>query len=181
MQRREVLKSLSAAAALSLIPGEARAAWARVASGMRPRSGFTDAQLAVLRAVADSIIPRTDSPGATDVGVERFVEVIVAENYRDEERASFLAGLDRIDATTMSERGRSFAQLDQPARDAVLDAIEAGPRSEEPNRTYWRLKGLVIHGYFTSELVMKDVLKTSVMPGAFNGNAPVELSRRQRG
>ena len=28
-----------------------------------------------------------------------------------------------------------------------------------------RLKGLVVHGYFTSERVQKDVLKTVIMPG----------------
>jgi len=32
-------------------------------------------------------------------------------------------------------------------------------RRTDPARTYWRLKGLVVHGYFTSEPVMKNVLK----------------------
>ncbi len=55
-----------------------------------------------------------------------------------------------------------------------LTAIEHAPsRREEPMRTYWRLKGLVIHGYFTSERVSKDVLHVEVMPGRFEGSAPL--------
>jgi hypothetical protein len=33
------------------------------------------------------------------------------------------------------------------------------------------VKGLVIHGYFTSERVQRDVLKTEIMPGRFDGAA----------
>ena len=38
-------------------------------------------------------------------------------------------------------------------------------------RGYSRVKGLVIHGYFTSERVQRDVLKTEIMPGRFDGAA----------
>jgi len=30
-----------------------------------------------------------------------------------------------------------------------------------------------VHGYFTSEPVMKKVLKVEIMPGRFDGNAPM--------
>ena len=52
-------------------------------------------------------------------------------------------------------------------------AIESGERRSEPGRTYWRLKGLVVHGYFTSEQVSKDVLKVQITPGKFDGAAPM--------
>src|ERR1043166_9453834 len=131
MDRRSLLKSLSAAGALALLPHEAFAAWERVAAGLTPADGLTDAQLARVAAIADVILPRTDSPSATDVGVPAFVNVIVSENYSDADRAAFVANIDSLDP-------------------AGLDAIESwGDRRVEPARTYWRLKGLVIHGYFT--------------------------------
>ena len=124
----------------------------RVPSG----DGLTDAQLAPVGAIADMILPRTDTPSATDVGVPAFVNVIVSENYSDDERAAFLAGLDALD------------------RQTALPSIEsAADRRAEPARTYWRLKGLIIHGYFTSEAVMKRVLHTEIMPGRFDGAAPM--------
>ena len=185
MQRRDLLRAFGAATALAFIPRDAMAAWERVASGIRPAAGLTDAQIALVGAVADTILPRTDSPSATDVRVPAFVDVIVSENYTDAERTAFLAGLDTLntwtpvtagsDTTTQATRSsRAFADLTNDERGAVVTAIEHAPsRREEPMRTYWRLKGLVIHGYFTSERVSKDVLHVEVMPGRFEGSAPL--------
>lgn len=174
MERRDLLRAFGAATALALLPHDAVAAWARVASGLRPADGLTDAQLALIGALADTIIPRTDTPGATDVAVPAFINVIVTENYTDAERAAFEAGLDAIDVQAKNSGGASFADLPPEARMSVIDAMEAASdRHAEPSRTYWRLKGLIVHGYFTSEPVMKRVLKVEIMPGKFDGAAPM--------
>lgn len=178
MERRDLLRALGAATALALVPHDALAAWTRVATGRRPTGGLSDAHMALVRAIADTIIPRTDTPSATDVAVHGFVDVIVSEQYTDADRTAFLAGLDAIDARARSESGASFADLSATAHGAVIDAIEgAADRDAEPGRTYWRLKGLIVHGYFTSEPVMKNVLKVQVMPGKFDGAAPIQLKK----
>ena len=186
MQRRDLLRAFGAATALAFIPHDAVAAWARVASGIRPSAGLSDAQLSLVGAFADTILPRTDSPSATDVAVPAFVDVIVSENYSDAERSAFLAGLDALGswrptnatadstATPAARDARPFTELSPDERGTVIDAIEHLPRrADEPARTYWRLKGLVIHGYFTSERVAKDVLHVQVMPGRFDGSVPM--------
>jgi hypothetical protein len=175
MDRRDLLRAFGAATALALLPHDAVAAWSRVAAGFRPADGLTDAQLALVGAIADTILPRTDTPSATDVGVPAFVNVIVSENYTDAERTAFLAGLAAIDASTS---GATLAQLSSEARGHAIEMIESSTdRRSEPSRTYWRLKGLIVHGYFTSERVMKDVLHVEVMPGRFDGSAPVSIER----
>jgi hypothetical protein len=179
MERRELLRVLASAAALSLLPSEkALAAWSRVAAGASPTNGLNDAQMALVRAAADTIIPRTDTPGATDVGVHQFVNVIVSEHAKDDERVALLAGLDAIDARAMSQSNVAFSGLDAEARGKLIESFESGPRDVEPARSWWQLKGLVVHGYFTSEPVMKDVLKTVVMPGRFEGAAPVQIKKK---
>jgi gluconate 2-dehydrogenase gamma chain len=181
MERRDLLRALASAAALTLLPHKAAAAWARVATGIRTASGLSDAQMALVRAIADTIIPRTDTPSATDVGVHAFVDVIVAEYASDADRIAFLAGLDAIDARARSANGTAFADLAEDARGTFIAGLETGDREVEPAKTYWRLKGLVVHGYFTSEPVMKDVLKHRVMPGRFEGAAPVVIKKREAG
>jgi hypothetical protein len=164
MDRRALLKSLSAAGALALLPTEAFAAWERVATGLLPADGLSADQLTRIGTIADLILPRTDTPSATDVGVPAFVNVIVSENYTDSDRNAFIANIESIDPTPTG-----------------IDAIESwGDRRAEPARTYWRLKGLIIHGYFTCERVMKDVLHTEVMPGKFDGNAPMPIAIQAR-
>lgn len=179
MERRDLLRAVASAAALSLLPGEsALAAWSRVVSGAVSANGLNDVQMALVRAAGDTIIPRTDTPGATDVAVHRFVDVIVAEHASDADRAAFLAGLAAIDARATSRFGSVFAALGPDERGVLIDGFETGPRDTEPARTWWRLKGLVVHGYFTSEPVMKDVLRVEVMPGRFEGAAPVQIRKK---
>ena len=182
MERRELLRAIASAAALTaLSPNKTLAAWSRVASGIPLANELSKPHLALVRAIADTIIPRTDTPSATDVGVHKFVDVIVNEHLTEAERVAGLAGLDAIDARARTESNVAFAELNAEKRSAMIDSFEKGDRNAEPSRTYWRLKGLVVHGYFTSEPVMRDVLKVTVMPGKFEGAAPVTIKRRPSG
>lgn len=181
MERRDLLRALASATALTVLPHKTLAVWSRVATGIPSSNGLSEAQMALVCAIADTIIPRTDTPGATDVGVHQFVEVIMTEQATNEDRMTFVSGLDAIDARAMSASNVVFANLDAEARSAMIASLEGGARNVEPARTYWQLKGLVVHGYFTSELVMKGVLKHMVMPGSFDGSAPVAIRRRTPG
>jgi gluconate 2-dehydrogenase gamma chain len=181
MKRRELLRALASAAALAAVPDKNLAAWSRVASGIPLQNALSPAHLALVRAIADTIIPRTDTPSATDVDVHKFVDVIVNEYLTEAERVAALAGLDAIDARARTESSVTFTELSADKRSAMIDSFEKGDRGAEPSQTYWRLKGLVVHGYFTSERVMRDVLKVEVMPGKFEGAAPVTIKRRPSG
>jgi hypothetical protein len=102
---------------------------------------------------------------------------MVSENYSDNERTSFVAGLDAIDAHMKANGG---AVADSDGHCPAIESIEAiTDRRSEPARTYWRLKDLIIYGYFTSEPVAKQVLKVEVMPGKFDGAAPMPKKAAQ--
>ncbi|HET6680697.1 MAG TPA: gluconate 2-dehydrogenase subunit 3 family protein, partial [Gemmatimonadaceae bacterium] len=99
MHRRDLILAFgTATAALVIAPEDARAAWARLAADGRPiRSRqLTPAQLALVAAVADTIIPRTDTPGAVDVGVPAFVEAVVDASWPEDDRATFTGGLNAL-------------------------------------------------------------------------------------
>ncbi len=175
MLRRDLLKAAAAAAALSLLPRDAQAAWARAHDAAR-RSTLSEAQRSAIAVLADAIIPRTDSPSATDVGVPAFIDVIVAEYYSDAERSDFTGGVDAIDALALSMTGQAFAALSGAALTPVMDALDKPvDRTTAAARGYSRVKGLVIHGYFTSEKVQRDVVKTEIWPGRYDGSAPVPV------
>jgi hypothetical protein len=178
MERRDVLRALGATAAFTLMPRTAQAAWDTVAAApFASARALTDDRAELVASLADAIIPRTDTPSATDVGVPAFIDVIVAEYYSDDERAVFLAGLDLIGARLRRGDATSFAGLSAESQKALLDSLDQPADRQAPDARAWsRLKGLVVHGYFTSERVQKDVLKTVVMPGRFDGNAPMKAA-----
>lgn len=181
MHRRELLRAAASAAALSFIPLRAEAqsaeAWTRVLAGHAPQPAqLTDTQRGIVRTVADAIIPRTDSPGANDVNVLAWIEVIVADYYTDAERTQLLTGLDAMDALAKERTGQSLAGLTGAPLVTVMDALDgATDRTTPAARGYNRLKGLVVHGYFTSKVVQNDVLKTQIMPGRFDGAADMPV------
>ncbi len=182
MERRDLLKTVGAFTTVALVPGDAIAAWARVASGLAPARALNDAQLSFIGAIADTLIPRTATPGALDVGVPAFVNTLLSESYTFEERRTFTSGLVTVEAHLRDGRGRPFMDLDARSRGARIADIEDHGfvyrvaskllRHGEPRRTYWQLKELIVHAYFTSEVVAKEILREEVMPGAFDGAAP---------
>jgi hypothetical protein len=107
------------------------------------------------------------------VKVPAFVDVIVSENYSDDQRTAFVNALPQLEAALRGPDGASFVAMNAEHRAVALGAVERANRQQQPQATYWRLKGLVIHGYFTSEQVAKQALHYNMMPGRFDGAAKV--------
>jgi glucoside 3-dehydrogenase (cytochrome c) hitch-hiker subunit len=179
MKRRDLLRAAGAATALSIVPRHAGAAWARVRAGYQSASGLTPAQKALVATMGDTILPRTDTPSATDVGVTEWVDLIATEYYSAEERAEFTTGLDAIDTQVRALHGRAFADLDVAAQQEVVASFEPpDDEGSQAQRAYARLKRLVVHGYFTSEPVQQDVLHTRTFFDRFQGAADMPARRQ---
>jgi len=164
--------------ALSLMPGFAETAWSAIAADgdqKTPRALDT-AQTQMIALIADAILPRSDTPSASDVGVPSWVDVVVADYFSDTRRTRFLADLAAIDELAQSTSGARLAVLKGDALAPVIASLDAacGARDLTPaQRGYVQLKELVIHGYFTSKPVQQDILKVVIAPGRFDGNAPI--------
>ncbi len=183
MERRDLLKTAGILAAAAVARRLAPASWARAANALAPVAALDDAQLSLITAIADTLIPRTTTPGAIDVGVPAFVNAMVSESFTAHERNAFISGLTVVEVHLRDGRGRAFFALDHATRAARLEDIEDSGvayravsrllRHGEPRRTYWQLKELIVHGYFTSQVVADDILGDPMIPGTFNGAAPL--------
>lgn len=173
MQRREVVRYLGAALALPFLPRNAEAA---IEVGQRLHRRLLDedvtfrtlnaAQQKLVTALAESIIPETDTPGATSVQVPQFIDLILTEWASDGERAAFLDGLSAIDA-------KGFTTAPPARRTELLSALDAARGDKVgPGFAFGRLKALTVYGYFTSEPVQRDVLKTQMFFDGYHGDVP---------
>ena len=175
MHRRELVQLLGAAAVIPFLPRSAEAA-ATIAERLHreidvPFRTLSKAQQALVSEIADLIIPRTDTPSATDVKVPEFIDLILTEWATDDERAKFLAGLDQMDARSVAwvaSQPAPAGQL-QPSRFGELTgAQKAGlvnefdtrrEDTEGPGLAFARLKQLTVYGYFTSKPVQETIIK----------------------
>jgi hypothetical protein len=179
MDRREAVRLLGAIAAVPFLPGtsEASAVLAErvhgaIQGGARFRT-FDPAQQELVSRLVDAIIPRTETPGALDVRVPEFIDHVVTDWASEPERRALLDGLADIDARARAHGAATFAGL-AAARQAgllrTLDAERAGPSGA--GHAFGQVKSLAVYGYFTSEAVQRDVLKTQMFFAAFDGCAP---------
>jgi gluconate 2-dehydrogenase gamma chain len=175
IDRRTLIHALlKGGLALSLMPGIAEAAWAAIAEGVPVTpSGLDSAQKGAIAIIADAILPRTDTPSATDVGVPPWIDLIVADYLSATQRASFQAGLAAIDDYALSSAGSRLESLKLDALNTVIADLDAACGTKDLNpaqRGYIQLKELIIVGYFTSRPVQQDVLKVVIVPGRFDAN-----------
>ena len=176
MDRRHLLRILGVTAATAgLSPGQLAALIAPGAR-RRPESAFfTAEQREAVVALAEAIIPETDTPGAGEAGVVEFIEMIVSEWMRSDERERFMRGLAHVDEHAESLSGVRFAYAGEARQTAILSGLEAEGRvlmesdEDTPTPFFHQFRGLVLSGYYTSEIGMKQELLWQETPGRFEG------------
>jgi hypothetical protein len=179
IDRRTLLQTLvRGGLALGLMSGVAETVWSAIAAEGVPavprvlKVAHTD----MITLIADTILPRSDTPSATDVGVLPWIDLVVAEYFSAARRSDFFEDLAAIDDFALSAAGAPLAGLkDQPlamviaSLDAACGRLDLAPAQ----RGYVHLKELVIHGYFTSKPVQQDILKFVIVPGRFDANVHI--------
>lgn len=147
---------------------------------------FSSAQREIVAAMAEVIIPRTETPGAIDAGVPHYIELMVADWFKDDERAIFDAGLAHMEKQIPVEYGKPFVQLTAKEQLKILEDLE-GAASDSPwyelgnvQRDFvedapfiCQVKELTIWGFFTSEEGGSQVLRYDPMPMYFDGDIPL--------
>lgn len=166
-------------------------AWAeRVrASAGAPPGGDPAAQVAaslltpprtrVMAAMAEVIVPATDTPGASEAGVTEFVAALVDGWLDDDDRDRFLTGLDTVDPAARDRFGSDFADC-SPAEqaalvgdlDADLTRLRDDPDADETGHFFHDVKRFTLTGYFTSEVGLEAIGYRTTFP-AFDGCAPL--------
>jgi gluconate 2-dehydrogenase gamma chain len=145
---------------------------------------FNDSQIKLVSTVADIIIPRTDTPGATDVGVPGFIDLMLANVCEKKDRDRYLAGLAEFEAAARSEGQSGFASLKPAQQVELVGKFHAAavvqerrrPRGpdDHPQRPFILMtKELTLLGFFTSQVGATQVLQYAAVPGSFHACIPL--------
>ncbi|CAN5461005.1 lactose 3-dehydrogenase subunit gamma LacC [soil metagenome] len=138
---------------------------------------FNQSQAGIVSEVAQIIIPKTDTPGAKEVGVPGFIDQILRECYKKEDQDRFMTGLTAFDEGAKSAYGDSFLDLDAAKQEEYVRKVheEAIKAKINPKERPFILmtKELTVIGFFTSEVGATQVLQYEPVPGAFHGCLPL--------
>jgi gluconate 2-dehydrogenase gamma chain len=141
---------------------------------------LSEDQARLVAEVAEIIIPKTDTPGAKDVGVPGFIDQMLKECYKKEDQDRYLTGLTEFDNAAKTAYGDLFLDLEpgqqaehvKKIHDAAIEAMKSGELKERP--FVLMTKELTVTGFFTSEVGATQVLQYAPVPGAYHGCVPLE-------
>lgn len=183
MDRREALKrtawlmggAVSAPAIMGVLKG------CSAKSGIDWKPVFlNDDQASMVTDLSEIIIPRTDSPGAKDVGVPSFIDQMLNEVYSTEDQERFTRGLQALNDDAKEAYGDDFTDLDEEDQATLVKKIhDQAVKGEQTNgdtsaRPFiLTMKELTMLGFFTSEVGASQVLQYHPVPGAYKGCIPV--------
>ncbi len=172
MQRRDLLALIGTGVSASLLAplsaSELFDAGRAIHGGLGVQgAALSAAEMTLVTSIAGLVMPATDTPGALDVKVPAFVDRMMATWYSAAERSDFTTGLTAIGRRAGAGGFMAQAEAVQIALLTALDG-KPGPKGSA-EAAFATLKGLTIYGYFTSERVQKEVLKTVIIPGRVDG------------
>ncbi|MFL6550891.1 MAG: gluconate 2-dehydrogenase subunit 3 family protein [Povalibacter sp.] len=187
MNRRELLQqvaylmggAVSAPTLLGLMSG---CSAKQSAPGWKP-AFLSEEQGALVSEVAEMMIPRTDTPGAKDVGVPEFIDKLLNDVYDKEGQQRYLNGIDAFEKASKDQFGKTFMKLDSPQRLQLVqkfhdEAVQRERADTEPNRAARRpfilmTKEMTLLGFFTSQVGATQVLQYDPVPGKWQACIPL--------
>lgn len=86
---------------------------------------LTNLERRTVEAIAERIFPKTDSPGAIDIGAVNYIEIALAGDYAPLLR-HYRAGLRALNRHAKSKCANQFARLDGAQQDLLLKDFESG-------------------------------------------------------
>ncbi len=126
---------------------------------------YGERELALLSRVSDLMLPRTETPGALDVGVPGLLDGLMADWASEETRAAHRESLAALDEALAAQAGGDFLDATDAAAERALAAIDADAFAGRPVEGYRNLKSLITEAYFSTEGGAVDELGWVPVPG----------------
>jgi hypothetical protein len=188
MNRRELLKMISAATGTAMVGGGALLTGCSQDSNysvenVSPRKLVFSAQdVQLLDEVAETILPCTDTPGAKDAEVGQFMTVFVRDCYTQEEQEQFHIGLVELQEASVAAYGHNYLHLETEQRQELLRQLDATAKAQVEqtgNAHYFTMiKQLTLFGFFTSEPGATQALRYEAVPGRYDSCIEYEKGDR---
>ena len=128
-------------------------------------SFFDESSFTLIKSVIDIILPKTDSPSASEVGVHKMIDSMVGTVYPSDHQEAYRKGFEVL--TAFFQKGdlaTQIGQLESGAEDA----------NESLKSAYIQLKQQAISYYLTSEEIGTQFLNYLPVPGEYQGCISLE-------
>jgi hypothetical protein len=142
----------------------------------------------LLAELAETIIPRTGTPGAKDCKVEDYILKMITENTDSKSQQSFLIGLNEVEYHANATYNQSFIKCNAAQRNGIIKHFEdkATYSINILNRIrrkllgtafFYQLRDLTVEGYATSYLGATQGMAYDYIPANFQACIPLQKNQ----
>ena len=140
---------------------------------------FSNDDIAYLDEVAETILPKTNTPGAKDAQVGAFMTVMVNDCYPEADQKVFHEGMKKLDEASNKLNNAGFLKATAEQRHTLLVNLDKeakeyqkSKKADDPNHYFSMMKQLTLLGFFTSKPGATQALRYVAVPGKYEGCVP---------
>ncbi|WP_371193813.1 gluconate 2-dehydrogenase subunit 3 family protein [Glaciecola sp. SC05] len=136
---------------------------------LEPGQFFDAKELTVLVDIAEIMIPRTDTPGASDAHVIPVLDALMltwAGTETKQRYRAFIKQADKLARDTYDSAYQDASQAERVALITELDKRAFANKFSDLSINYRKLKEMIFHIYYTSEEANPDYM---LIPGSYKG------------
>jgi len=131
---------------------------------------FNDTEFTILKKMVDLILPKTDSPSATEVGVQNIIDTMVGKVYENEEKGAYqkaFRGL--LTYLNKDEKDTTFKNV---IKNLSLEKLQEINDTKDENLkavkdSFLHLKQQTVAYYLSTEEIGKNYLNYLPVPGEY--------------
>ncbi len=155
----------------------------------KPDLQYLDHSKSTMDALAESIIPASNTPGAGACGLGDFIIKMVKECSSEADRNLFIDGLKQLQNRTQDIYGKKFELCSMPQQRDILQHFAKAAQPMKgilgkievkylPKPFFTTLKEYTVMGYCTSETGATQGLAYVLVPGAYRGCIPLQTGQK---
>lgn len=120
---------------------------------------FSKTEFSLLSNIVDFFIPKTETPGAVDMKVPQFIDIIISETYNIESKNNFSNKLKLLIEDLKSNN------INLSDYNSIKSKFVSDFNNKTHNETYDQIRDLTIWGFKTSKEIALNVLNYNPTPG----------------
>ena len=120
---------------------------------------FLKTEFSLLTNIVDFFIPKTETPGALDMKVPQFIDIIISETYNNETKNNFFNKLKLLIEDFKSNN------IDLSDYNSMKSKFVSDFNNKTHQEIYNQIRDLTVWGFKTSKEIAVNVLNYNPIPG----------------
>ena len=138
---------------------------AQVSAQSTSKALYFDADdFTLLGQMMDAILPKTDTPSATEVGTDQVIDQLFAQVFEADYKTKFMANFVALQAHL---HANGFATLSSAQQAEVLQTLELSANKDAAYWAYIDIKQQTLAYFLSSEQIAEQYLNYLPIPGEF--------------